>query len=114
MDSKKNMILSWQKVQNLFNIKIQFQKYFENIGMPFNSILNKLKIKKKKKLIFYKYKKESIKNLKKIKLYPHVKRIINILKKKYKLAIVTSKDMERTLMLLKRFNIKTPLVYVLL
>jgi phosphoglycolate phosphatase len=48
VDSRENMLLSWQKVQILFNIKIQFKSYFKNIGLPFGSILKKLGIKKKK------------------------------------------------------------------
>ena len=99
------MMLSWKKVRASFNIKIPFKKYFENIGMPFDSILKKLEIKNNKNLIFNEYRKESIKNFKKIKLYPDVKKTLNILKKHYKLAIVTSKDKDRTSMILNKFNI---------
>ena len=110
VDSRENMLLSWQKVQILFNIKIQFKSYFKNIGLPFGSILKKLGIKKKKKLIFKEYRKESIKGFDKIKLYPGVKKTLRFLKKNYKLAIVTSKDKYRTSKLLKKFNIKFNIV----
>lgn len=99
------MMLSWKKVQASFNIKTPFKKYFKNIGLPFDSILKKLEIKNNKNLIFNEYKKESIKNFKKLKLYPDVKKTLNILKKNYKLAIVTSKDKDRTLKILNKFNI---------
>jgi phosphoglycolate phosphatase len=105
IDSRKNMMLSWKKVRASFNIKIPFKKYFENIGMPFDSILKKLEIKNNKNLIFNEYRKESIRNFKKLKLYPDVKKTLNILRKRYKLAIVTSKDKDRTSMILNKFNI---------
>ena len=73
--------------------------------MPFDSILKKLEIKNNKNLIFNEYRKESIKNFKKLKLYPDVKKTLNILKKRYKLALVTSKDKDRTSMILNKFNL---------
>ena len=42
LDSKKNMQLSWFKVQQEFNLQhIKFEDYFKNIGRPFFDILNK-------------------------------------------------------------------------
>jgi len=105
VDSKKNMQLSWKKVQILFNIKISFECYFKNIGMPFNEILKKIGIKHKTDKIFYEYKNESIKNFNKIRLYSGVKKTLRTLKKNYKIAIVTSKDRYRTSILLNKFNI---------
>lgn len=105
IDSKKNMHLSWKKVQNLFNIKIKFKSYFKNIGLPFNQIIKKLGIKNKIDKVFYEYKKESIKNFSKIRLYSGVTSTLKKLKKNYKIAIVTSKDSYRTSIILNRFNI---------
>ena len=105
IDSKKNMHLSWKKVQNLFNIKIKFKSYFKNIGLPFNQIIKKLGIKNKIDKVFYEYKKESIKNFSKIRLYSGVTSTLKNLKKNYKTAIVTSKDSYRTTIILNRFNI---------
>ena len=43
-DTKKNMHISWMKVQKEFNIKKNFNSYFKFIGMPFTKILKKLSI----------------------------------------------------------------------
>lgn len=74
--------------------------------MPFQKILQLLKIKKKNISIEKYYKKKSIFYIKLIKIYPKVKDTINILiKSGYKIGIVTSKDKKRTLQLLKNFNL---------
>ncbi len=49
IDSKKNMLKAWKKVQKKHGIEIKFKKYFENIGLPFQDILKKNKNKKKYK-----------------------------------------------------------------
>ena len=105
VDSKKNMQLSWKKVQILFNIKVSFESYFKNIGLPFNQIIKKIGIKYKNDKIFHEYKNESIKNFSTINLYSGVKKTLKILKKNYKIAIVTSKDSHRTSIILNKFDI---------
>lgn len=107
-NSKSNMRKSWNEVRNKLNIKTTFNIYFNNIGLPFFKILEKLKIKKnlflKAKKIF---EKTSIKNFKLIKIYPGVKLTIDYLKKKkYRVAVLTSKNRLRTYKLLKKFNLK--------
>ena len=47
VDSKKNMELSWKKVQTDLQIKVGFKRYFKKIGMPFENILDSLNVKKK-------------------------------------------------------------------
>ena len=105
-DSKKNMKKSWNDTNKKFNLNINFEKYFSKIGIPFNCILDQLKIKKNNNKIKNFYKKKSIlyKNL--VKLYPHAKKTLNYLtKKKIKIGVVTSKDKFRTLQLIKRYNL---------
>jgi beta-phosphoglucomutase-like phosphatase (HAD superfamily) len=57
-DSKKNMEISWNFVKKKYQLKIKFESYFQNIGMPFLNILKKLILfnqkKKQKNLIFIK------------------------------------------------------------
>jgi len=107
INSKQNMFFSWKAVLKKYNLKISFNKYFINIGIPFKKILQKLHISKKlHDSIKITYSKNSIKHLNKIKLYPDTKKIINILKKGgVKIGIVTSKDKKRTLKLIKKFNL---------
>ena len=98
VDSKKNMELSWNKVQKQHNLQnIKFEKYFKNIGRPFYKILNIIGIRKNLKKIKKTYQQESIKQINEIKYYNNViKTIKDLKKKKYILNIVTSKDLERT------------------
>ena len=106
-NSKPNMSEAWREVRNKFNLKISFDKYFNNIGVPFKDILNILKIKKNLfKEISKVYKENSIKKFNTIKIYPGVNSTIHYLKKKnYKLAILTSKERSRTSIILKKFNL---------
>ena len=108
IDSKKNMRVSWNLVNKKFGLNISFNKYFFLIGRDFSDILRKLKIKKKNfNQIEKTFKKESIKNFNKYKLYPKVKSVLNYLeKKKIKTGIVTSKDCLRTKKILKKFSLK--------
>tara|TARA_Y100000591_G_scaffold330595_1_gene362014 strand:+ start:552 stop:1163 length:612 start_codon:yes stop_codon:yes gene_type:complete len=106
IDSKENMKLSWLSVKKKFNLKQSFKKYFENIGLPFFDILKRIGIKNQKENIQKLYNKKSIKNFNKIKLYPNVKKtLIYLKKKKYKIAIVTSKNQLRTNKILNKFNL---------
>jgi phosphoglycolate phosphatase len=108
LNSKKNMKISWDSVNNKFSLNRPFKKYFSLIGRDFQDILKKMKIENKS---FHKienfFKKESIKNFNKNKLYPGVKRVLNQLrKKKIKIGIVTSKDCFRTRKILRKFSLK--------
>ena len=107
IDSKQNMQFAWNAVLKKYKLKISFNKYFRNIGIPFKKILQKLGVNKMlHNSIELTYSKNSIKYLNKIKLYPNTKKIINSLKRKgIKIGIVTSKDRKRTLKLVKKFNL---------
>ena len=108
INSEKNMQLTWDKtIKNFKEYDINFREYKDNIGLPFNKILENLSIKKKdfKKITNY-YKKNSLYYQKKIKLFKGVKPLIKKLKKKYKIALFTSKDNYRTKFLTKKFDLK--------
>lgn len=85
IDSKKNMEYSWKAVTKKYGIKISFNNYFKNIGLPFIQILKKIKVAP---IYFARFEKEyrfnSIKNLKHIKLYTGVLHTLTELKKKKK------------------------------
>ena len=106
INSKKNMKISWNEVCKKFKLDIPFEKYFELIGKDFKEILKDLKIKKNYEEIQDCFKKNSIKNFNLIQLYPKVKKILSILKrKKIKIGIVTSKDCLRSRKVLRKFSI---------
>lgn len=109
-DSKLNMMSSWNEVRIKHNIKSKFEDYFKLIGTPFLNILKKLKINTDIKKIAKTYNQNSLKYINKVKLYPNVKVVLNKLKKKSKIAIVTSKEKKRTFFFLKKFNLKFDMV----
>ena len=107
IDSKINMKFAWQAVNKKFKLRVSFKKYFNNIGRPFDKILNALKIYKDIQDIEKEFSRASIRNIKKIKLYKDVKKTFKYLKKnKIKTAIVTSKSLDRTKKILRLFKIK--------
>lgn len=104
-DSKKNMNYSWNLTKKKFNLKPDFNQYFKFLGLPFDEILLKLKIKPNKKIKNF-YFNQSQKNINKVKLYSGVKKFLNILRvRKIKFSIVTSKNYMRSKNLLSKFNI---------
>ena len=105
IDSKKNMNYAWNYVKKKHSLKIEFNEYFKNIGLPFEKILLKLGIKKEQRKIFLSYSNESIKQIKEINLFKGVKQVLKNLDKNYYLAILTSKDFNRTKIILKKFKL---------
>lgn len=107
IDSKKNMQVSWNQVNQTLKFKQKFSNYFKNIGLPFEEILKKIGIKRdivKAKKIF---RDASNKNLNLVNLFPFVKQTVETLKKRgFELAVITSKERSRTLKILKRFKLK--------
>jgi HAD superfamily hydrolase (TIGR01662 family) len=106
INSKQNMLKSWKKVQKNHSVKVKFIRYFEKIGIPFRDILKKLKIDKNIKQIEKTYKKESLNNLDNIKIFSGAINLLRYIKKKgTKVGIVTSKDKERTLKIIKKLKV---------
>ena len=105
IDSLSNMRYALKNTANHINQKISFNEYKKYIGLPFEKILGKLNIQgdyHKIKTLYSKYSMETINNLQiKKKELNELKR----LKKKYFLAIFTSKDKIRTFKILKKYNI---------
>lgn len=110
INSLSNMKYTWSKVRTKFKLNIPFKNYEENIGLPFLEILKKLNVKNDRIKIKNYYKKVSSLNLHKIKMYKNVNKTIIGLKKKYILAIFTSKDKERTNKILKKINTKFDII----
>jgi HAD superfamily hydrolase (TIGR01549 family) len=107
LDSSKNMSLAWQDVKNKFNINIPFFEYKKHIGLPFFTILKNIGIKKDYLKIKQIYSESSIKNFKKkTTLFKNTIKVLNILKRESKIAILTSKDTLRTNYVLKKKKLK--------
>jgi phosphoglycolate phosphatase len=104
-DSKKNMNLSWNSTKKKFNLNSDFSQYFKYLGLSFDEIMKKLKIKPSISIKKF-YAKKSEENMNCVKLYSGVKNFIKILeKKKIKYSIVTSKNLKRSKLLLNKFKI---------
>lgn len=106
LDSKENMKISWISSTKKYQLKINFNRYFCNIGIPFEDILKKIGINDNINNIKKTYSDTSIKNLNKIKLFKNVSHTIKKLSKNYLLAILTSKDKKRTNLILEKFKLK--------
>ena len=102
INSKKNMENSWNFIKKEHNLKHSFNEYYKFIGLPFQEILKKLSIKKNRFDIENSYSNASILFFNKFVIYKDVNKIINRLRKNYKLAIFTSKDKKRTNMIIKK------------
>ena len=89
-------------------MEIPFKNYFDQVGKPFQIILRKIGIRNNTLLIEKEFYIASKKNFHKIKLYKNVKQTLNFLnkKKEFYTAIVTSKNRNRTIKILKLFNLK--------
>jgi HAD superfamily hydrolase (TIGR01549 family) len=104
-DSKENMFFSWNATKKKFKLKPTFASYFKNIGKPFDEIMKSINIKPNPRITSC-YKENSLKYIKKIKLYSNVRKILQILNRRnIKFSIVTSKDRTRTKFLLNKFKI---------
>ena len=97
IDSIKNMNYAWNKSCKEHNIKVNFSLYKKYIGLPFNEILKKLKIKKKNyDKIAKSYEYYSLDDIKRIKIKKNDLVFLKKLKKKYILALFTSKSKKRS------------------
>ena len=107
LDSRPNMEFAWKEVQNHFGVTVDFEDYFKNIGRPFRDILSILDLQDRADEIEFIYSQSSKDNFGLATFYPCV---VESLKKieKYgiKLGIVTSKDQERTKIILNRLPVK--------
>lgn len=106
IDSKENMRLSWEHVRKNFELKQTFEMYFKHVGLPFLKILKKIRIKKNFNEITHIYKTHSIINFNKIKVIPGIiETLKKLIQNNVKIAIVTSKDIKRAKLIVKRFKI---------
>ncbi len=98
IDSLKVMESAWDYSMDKAGLEIEFSRYKQHIGLPFNVIMEKLEIPQEKvDQIRTNYAKISITEIDRISAYPGVIQGLKNLKNLgYKLSIFTSKDKERT------------------
>jgi len=110
IDSKKNMEMAWQVVQEKMNVPVAFEEYFKHIGKPFKNIMEALELDAWTYEIESLFKEQSILNIDEVNFYPNVETVLSQLGKTYQLGIITSKDRERTGLILSRLNNKFEVV----
>ena len=98
---RKALNLTSKKV----NMKLPFNKYKKFLGLPFEKILKKMKIKKNYKEIKKYYEYYSLKYIDKIKIKKIFLKELKMLKKDYFLAIFTSKSKKRTKKIINKYKI---------
>lgn len=105
IDSIPNMKYALNKTALSLSLNLDFQEYKKFIGLPFEKIMINMGFTKNLSLIKKRYIFFSNKNLFKIKIKKKNIQILKKLKKKFKLAIFTSKDLKRTKKILSSYKL---------
>ena len=114
LDSRPNMEQAWHDVQERLDITVSFEQYFKHIGRPFKDILEIIGLQEQLEEIELIYRQSSKKNIHLATIYPHVvESLQEIQDHNIKFGIVTSKDEERTKIVLNQLplnfsSIQTP------
>ena len=106
INSLPNMEKAWLETCKKNKLNIPFFKYKKLIGLPFEKILKILQIKKNFLKIKNDYRYFSLVNINLIKCYPNIKKVLNLISKRCKIAIITSKEKKRSIHILNKNNIK--------
>lgn len=106
IDSKRNMELSWFAVQTVFELNVPFENYFKLIGRPFNDIMAELDLSALADRIKRVYDVSSSCRIDLVDFYDNCPEVIKKIKELgLRIGIVTSKDEDRTLEIIKKLNI---------
>ena len=105
IDSIFNMKSALKSAGLSLNLRLNFKEYQKYIGLPFEEIMKKMGIKTQISLIKQKYIFFSKKNLKYVEINKENCKILKKLKKKFKLAIFTSKDAKRTKSIISKYKL---------
>ena len=104
IDSLKNMKFALNKTSIKLSLELNFEIYRKYLGLPFEEIMKKMKIKKGVKIIKKNYEYFSELNLKKIKIKQSFIKELKKLKKEHFLTVFTSK-IKRTLKILNKYKL---------
>ena len=105
IDSLKNMKFALNKTSIKLSLELNFEIYRKYLGLPFEEIMKKMKIKKGEKIIKKNYEYFSELNLKKIKIKQSFIKELKKLKKEHILTVFTSKNKKRTLKILNKYKL---------
>lgn len=105
INSLPNMRKALKLTSKKINLKLPFNKYKKFLGLPFEKILENMKIKNDYKKIKKFYEFYSLKYINQIKIKKNFLKELKILKKDYFLAIFTSKSKKRTNKIINKYKI---------
>tara|TARA_B100000902_G_scaffold393295_1_gene447257 strand:+ start:363 stop:956 length:594 start_codon:yes stop_codon:yes gene_type:complete len=106
IDSEHMMNQAWNICELEHKLEQPFSEYFKHIGKPFRDIMKELNIKDVE-AVKHTYDKASIELMEHcLKFYPDVEDTLKKLKKKHKIAVVTSKTIERTKLILEHLDVE--------
>lgn len=106
LDSKQNMQVAWSSVQDEIGVTIGFEDYFANIGRPFEDILRIIGVTENFHEVERVYRRASLDNMQEAPIFTGVNRALaSLLEENRKLALVTSKDMTRTQVVLSHLKV---------
>lgn len=105
IDSIPNMKIALKKTSSFLKINLNFEEYRKYLGLPFEQIMKNMGFYKKIPLIKKKYIFFSNQNIEKIGIKKVNCTILKKLKKKFKLAVFTSKDAKRTKKILSKYEL---------
>ena len=106
IDSKHMMEQAWNICELEHKLEQPFSEYFKHIGKPFRDIMKELGIEDVE-TVKHTYDKASIELMEySLEFYPDVEDTLKKLKKKHKIAIVTSKTIERTKLILEHLDVE--------
>ncbi len=105
IDSLPNMKKALRFTSRDLCLELPFKQYKKFLGLPFEKILEKMKVKNDYKKIKGFYEAYSLKYINEIKIKKSFLKELNILKKDYLLAIFTSKSKKRTNKIISKYKI---------
>lgn len=106
LDSRENMKTAWTSVQREMNMQMPFERYFAEIGRPFSDIMDRLGLSAQADRIESIFKLSSRDALATTPFFEGVEELLLELKGLgKKLGVVTSKDGERTKIVLDRLPV---------
>tara|TARA_X000000950_G_scaffold278491_1_gene369528 strand:+ start:23505 stop:24134 length:630 start_codon:yes stop_codon:yes gene_type:complete len=104
INSLQNMKYALSNTEKKMKVTMKFEIYKKYLGLPFENIMKKMKIKKNVKEIKKNYEYFSNKKLKNVKINKEFLKELSLLKKNYKLAVFTSKNKSRTHKILNQYK----------
>jgi len=112
LNSRENMLRSWEAVREESGVSIDFEDYFALIGKPFQVILAELGVTQDRELIEHTYFAASSQNIGVLSLFPGVPEMIGAMAElRTPIGILTSKDPARARQFVETFRLPIEALY---